>query len=257
MDELKLSSAHEGVGGKILFSDFDGTLYFRDEMEKTRANIEAIRKWRSLGHQFCITTGRSYKSVTTELPQIRELCDCYIVDSGSIVMSKTGELLHVFYFKPEVVSELIEFSKGFSEVPVPFYYTPDSENIDYKTEGVTKLRFWFKDPSLLEEATTRINNSFPVSAIFQEVISNKKELLGLQGFIEIIPLESGKSNAIRFLQGLRGISTDDIITVGDGLNDLGMIRDFNGFAIEGSKLSNIYPELKTVSTVASLTLKMI
>ena len=95
----------------ILFSDFDKTLYFRDSDEKTMANIKAIEKWREAGNLFCITTGRSYRSVTEQMPEMKNLCDYYIVDSGSIVLSKDGEMLNAFYFKPKTIEEIVNLSK--------------------------------------------------------------------------------------------------------------------------------------------------
>lgn len=67
----------------ILFSDFDRTLYFRDSDDSTMRNLRAVEEWRSAGNLFCVTTGRSYKSVTTQMPQIKKLCDYFIVDGGS------------------------------------------------------------------------------------------------------------------------------------------------------------------------------
>ena len=50
----------------ILASDFDDTLYFLDDKEKTIENIEAIRKFTSSGNTLCIITGRNY----TDLKQL-------------------------------------------------------------------------------------------------------------------------------------------------------------------------------------------
>ena len=118
----------------ILFSDFDGTLYFKKDIEKTCTNFDAIQKWRA---KFCITTGRSYKSVSNEFPRIREICDYYIVDSGSIILSKSGDILKAFYFEPKVVSEIIGFSRSLPVRAIPFYYTPDSENTKHKVKNIT------------------------------------------------------------------------------------------------------------------------
>ncbi len=44
----------------------------------------------------------------------------------------------------------------------------------------------------------------------------------------------------------------EIVTIGDGLNDLDMTRDFNGFAIENSSLAIFDKELKTAASIAKL-----
>ena len=237
----------------ILFADFDRTLFFRDDEQKTRANLEAIKKWRSAGNKFCITTGRSYRSATEQMPEMKELCDYYIVDSGSILLSKTGELIKAFYFEPSIVADIVELSKNLSEVPAAYYYTPSSEDVDYKTENITKLRLWFKDTSLLDSVAEQIRKTFPVFAFKLDVgMPSHKALVGRKGFVEIIPIGLGKSNAIKFLQREENMPSEDIVVVGDSFNDYEMVRDFSGFAIEGSKLVNAYKGLKTTSSVSSL-----
>ena len=77
-------------------------------------------------------------------------------------------------------------------------------------------------------------------------------LAGKRGFIEIIPVGFGKSNAIKALGREINIPSSEIITIGDGLNDYEMIRDFNGYAIEGSMLASSFPEMKVTKSIASL-----
>ena len=237
----------------ILFSDFDQTLFFRNDPKKTNDNFEAIVNWRTAGNQFCITTGRSYSSILLQFPQIEKVSNYYIVDSGSIILSHSGDLLKAFYFKPKIVSDIINFSKNLPEALIPFYYTPTSENGIHKINEITKLRLWSDDVSILPKIAQQINKLFPVFALVnQNVISKHKELVGQKGFIEIIPINYGKGHAIQFLQQNSNISANNIITIGDGLNDYEMIKLFNGFSTENSVLSKTYPELNTAQSISSL-----
>ena len=236
----------------ILFSDFDRTLFFPEDEVKTQTNIEAVKKWREQGHQFCVTTGRSYTSVTRRCPQITKLCDYYIVDGGAILLSEFGNIIEVFHIKPETILEITEFSKHLPEIPIPFYYTPDSEGAPLKTEGVTKFRLFFKNVDLLDRVAMLLEKSFPVFAFTCEAASSHKELAGQNGFVEVIPRELGKSHAIEVLRRRAGIPLEDIVTVGDGLNDYEMVRDYNGYAIKGSKLNSLHHQLKTTDSVKSL-----
>lgn len=237
----------------VLFSDFDLTLFFREDEVRTEENIKAIEKWRDNGNQFCIVTGRSFRSITEHFPKIKDICDYYIVDGGSIVLNKNGELLRAFYFDPTVVAGVVEFSKSFPEIPATYYYTPNSEDADYKTENVTKLRLWFADVGLLGAMAAKIREAFPVFAFTLDAGQpTHKALVGRKGFIEIVPNQFGKSNAISFLQQEANIATSNIVTVGDGLNDYEMVRDFNGFAIKGSELANDFKDLKTTESISTL-----
>jgi isopentenyldiphosphate isomerase len=184
---------------------------------------------------------------------MKELCDYFIVDSGSIILSKTGEPLKVFYFDPVVVAGIVDFSKSISgEVPAAYYYTLGAEDADYRTENVTKLRLWFTDVSLLAPVAAEIREKFPVYAFILEAgMPTHQALAGRNGFVEIIPIGLGKSNAIKHLLQEASIPAKDVITIGDGLNDLEMVRDFDGFAIDGSELAKVY-QRKIMSSISSL-----
>lgn len=240
----------------ILFSDFDGTLFFRDNPKQVADNLDAIKAWRASGNQFCITTGRSYRSVSEQISEIAKLCDYYIVDSGSIILSSDAKLIEAFYFEPTVVEQIVEFSKHLPEIPVVYYYIPFAEDENHKTEHVTKLRLWFEDVSMLSTVKEQIKAQFPVYAFDLALPDNGlptvPALAGRHGFIEIIPVGFGKSNAIQALGREKNIPSSEIITIGDGLNDYEMIRDFNGYAIEGSMLASSFPEMKVTKSIASL-----
>ena len=48
---------------KILGSDFDNTIFFLEDQEQTKKNIEAIRKFIEQGNIFCLITGRSFMDI--------------------------------------------------------------------------------------------------------------------------------------------------------------------------------------------------
>ncbi len=237
----------------ILFSDFDKTLYFREDSEKTKNNFGAIVDWKERGNCFCVVTGRSFRSVTEQAPEMKNLCDYFIVDSGSIIASKSGEIIKAFYFDETVVSGIVEFSKSFSEIPIAYYYSPEYEGTNTISKNVTKLRLWFKDMSMLNSTAEKLREKFPVFAFCSEfIIHNNAELESYVGFVEIIPDTFGKGSAIRYLVDMLGVPVSDIITIGDGFNDFSMVKDFDGYAIKDSELSNHFMDLKTADSISSL-----
>ncbi|MBP5633362.1 HAD family phosphatase [Candidatus Saccharibacteria bacterium] len=237
----------------IIFSDFDGTLFFRHDEEKTKRNIEAIKSWKAAGNQFCITTGRSYRSVERQMPEILGLCDYYILDSGSVVLDGNANQLTSFHFEPDMVAKIEQFAETLTEKPVVFYFAPDYEDSAPIRDNVTKIRLWFKDAGLCAGIAKQITERLGLPAFVQAVaVTHREELVGRTSFVEIIPSNSGKSSAIRFLEESGHIAPSDIITIGDGLNDRAMIEDYDGFAIEGSELSAAVPRLKTASSVAAI-----
>ncbi len=187
------------------------------------------------------------------MPEIANLCDYYILNNGSVVLDGNGSLLTSFPFEPEIIPKLEQYADTLAEKPVLFYFTPNYEGFEPTRDNTTMVRFWFKDASLCASVAKRITELFGTPAFVQpNAASDRKELAGRTGFVEIISSNSDKSAAIHSLEELGRISRSDIITVGDGLNDRLMVADYDGFAIEGSELSAAVPELKTVSSIVAI-----
>ncbi len=235
----------------ILFSDFDRTLFFRDEPEKTNTNIEAIRKWKNAGHDFCIATGRSYPSVTEETPAMKELCDYYIVDCGSILLDRSANILRSTSFEPEIVSRMLKTFEYFPETPFVVYFTQNSEEYSRPDADITKLQFWFKDTRLIPVATNALS-LLPVFAFYSISSPDRPIEAGHRGFVEVSPKTAGKSDAINYLVQTRNYQPANIITVGDSENDISMINDYNGYMVKGSIIDQSGGNFKSTPSVAEL-----
>ncbi len=235
----------------ILFSDFDRTLFFRDEPEKTNTNIEAIRKWKSAGHDFCIATGRSYPSVTNETPAMKELCDYYIVDCGSILLDHSANILRTTNFSSEIVSKLLAYFNSLPETPFVVYFTQNSEEYSRPNADITKLQFWFNDTRLIPIAIEALS-ALPVFAFYSITPPDRPEESGHRGFVEVSPKTAGKSDAINYLVQTRNYQPANIITVGDSENDISMINDYNGYMVKGSIIDQSGGNFKSTPSVAEL-----
>ena len=56
-----LYTKYRGDNMKILCSDFDNTLYFKDDILKTAKNIESVRNFIAQGNIFCIITDKVWE----------------------------------------------------------------------------------------------------------------------------------------------------------------------------------------------------
>ena len=93
---------------KLLASDLDGTLFFRNiEKGYKQEDIDAIQQFQKDGHLFGCCTGRALFGAT---PSFKDLLDCdfYIASSGAMICDKD---LNVIYDCPidfEIVKEIVE-----------------------------------------------------------------------------------------------------------------------------------------------------
>lgn len=238
---------------KIIFSDFDRTLFFKDEPSLTESNINAINEWRKAGNRFCITTGRSYESVTTAMPEIKTICDFYILDGGSITLDSQQNILHINCFDSEIPPQIES-----QAAKLPFgckllYYTPEGVSLTHDQPQITKARLWFKD----EINFPLIHQTFadlPVQ-IFEWRGENRPDhpkFPEFDVFAEFVPLNSGKEKAIRTYADAHRLPLTDIIAIGDGDNDCEMIKQFNGYMIKDSTLDRLRTPLKTTPSLSAL-----
>lgn len=71
---------------KVLASDFDGTLFFKDETPTIRKkDIEAIKKFQAAGNKFGICTGRHLRGIL-DVTKNKIDFDFYILNSGCIIL---------------------------------------------------------------------------------------------------------------------------------------------------------------------------
>ena len=76
---------------KILFSDFDGTLFFKEEFHQE--DIEAIQTFQEAGNKFALCTGRPLGGVLA-LMEGKIKPDYYVLCTGGLVLDKD---YHVVY----------------------------------------------------------------------------------------------------------------------------------------------------------------
>lgn len=240
---------------KLICSDFDKTIYFRDDQELTRRNFLAIQRWRNNGNIFAVATNRSFASVKRQLPEFKDYFDYLILDSGSIILNAKGEIFWSTSFSETTLEELFKITKELLEQPVITFFNAAVEDFSFEPlEKMTKMRFWFKnyDNALASLDMVKTINEKTFLTKFDSITDNKSVLGGYIAFLDIIPETAGKEVAAGKLAEILGIERGYIFTIGDGENDAGMIRKFDGFAVEDSSVAKLYPQFNKVKSLEKL-----
>lgn len=233
----------------IICADFDKTVFFRDNVALTAENLAAIKKWRDVdGNVFVLGSNRSLGSLDRALPDWRQYFDYLILDRGARIYDSSRKLLWSDMLSRDVIERVLEAAK---ENPVPadsIYCNLDSD--DYGSEPtaeMTKIYYHFKNQGELDAFRLKIAG---VDAKVFCWHNSETDYC-----IEITPSTAGKAMALRVLLGLICVDEGDAVTVGDGDNDYEMLVEFSGYAIDGSWVAELHPELPTVTSVASLLKK--
>lgn len=236
---------------KMLVSDYDGTL--KSDLKNLMINIEAVKKFRKQGNLFTISTGRSYQSIKAECDRYGieyDFLNCY---DGSVLFDGQDNLLFANKFSR---SDLIALA-----ITLP--HEEVIKEINYHgTHGIVDVNH-FEVGREEQSDVVMINLRLKLFKKLKYYISGFEKDYPNIKFAQIynevfIKADFDKSNGIQELENyLNGeVTRDNIITVGDNLNDLKLLQEFNGY-----KMLTSYPRmygkgLKTTREVHTLIKKI-
>ncbi|MBQ9745139.1 MAG: HAD-IIB family hydrolase [Clostridia bacterium] len=219
---------------KIIATDFDGTLSYNGKISDE--DKEAIKRFRDDGNKFGVVTGRDLEMsfwVRNSFPD----CDFIISCTGAIICDNSGKII---YEKKQIaddkLKDITEFaiSHGAGSFSISDgltrHYVDVRGNIptDFsKIKEFNHCATWFYKGENAEALVSYINEKYP------------GEFSGYRngGSVDMPPAGVSKSTGILAYASM--FDNPEIYTVGDNYNDLGMIRDFESFAV-----SNAIPEVK-------------
>ena len=90
---------------KILFSDFDGTLFFKEGFHQE--DIKAIKTFQSKGNKFALCTGRPLGGVNA-LMKGKIIPDYYVLCTGGLVLDKNYQVIYAQEIPFELVKEVCQ-----------------------------------------------------------------------------------------------------------------------------------------------------
>jgi len=223
----------------ILVSDYDGTL---KQQEISNDDIQAIKEFRAQGHLFGIATGRALKILTDDLINFDVKRDFLIGTNGGVIHFEDED--NVSYFsqiRPELMQDLFaiisNYEKAIFYVSDGFQYTTpkiiqDSET-DEKTVEIPEQIY----NSACVKGPSRDENKKIYNVLRRQNFSELDFFYNTYdiGYIDVVSRGVSKSSTINkiFFERL-GYRKEEIFTIGNSMNDVEMIRDFNGFAVTDS-----------------------
>lgn len=231
----------------ILASDLDGTLlnrnpendYIEDE------DILAIQQFRLAGHRFGLVTGRAPSLIANTFLRNPALkCDFYIFSTGALVLDQDGKTLYekslpfplvlrLLHRAEELHTETIilcdraySYAARLSRDSVSqmeilwgskfLDFTPDRV---FERRQVLTIQLSFDDPQKSWQLYTKLKKEFYTQA---EFVYN-------MGSIDITASGINKCSGLSVIEKF---FAHPVIPIGDGENDVDMLRSYQGFAIK-------------------------
>lgn len=213
---------------QIIFSDYDGTIYItEEEMDK---NIEKIKEYRDMGGKFVIVTGRSKASVKKVIEKYDIPYDYVISNNGAIIFDSKGNKLYEQTIKPDISHKIIEYLKTKQNIEISYY--TEEDKIQYNNQELLKIRIKTNESEIAKDIESEINRLFQndvmAHANFPSMYYNDINF----AIVDIVSKEAGKEKTIKKLLEILNIESKQVVTIGDGRNDISMIKEYEGYSME-------------------------
>jgi Cof subfamily protein (haloacid dehalogenase superfamily) len=251
---------------RLIALDIDGTL-LDEQSHLPEINRDAVAEAAARGIEIALVTGRRYDFAT---PIARQFpCPLtMIVNNGAVVKSSAGDTQFVNLLPRGVAAQVLEETSSFRELASVCFNRPLAnqviyENIDW--EDPLRRGYFERNREYLAEMSPLENclTEDPIQVMFTGYANQIREV---EGFLSQLPLAAEFSIAMTVYDkrdfGLvdviapgcskgatlaewvrrRGWSRDDVMAIGDNLNDLEMLQ-FAGLPVV---MGNSVPELKTL-----------
>lgn len=265
---------------KLFVSDMDGTLLNEEHVISER-NAKAIKSLQQAGIEFVIATGRAYNSARPMLAAHNIRCKMINLN-GAAVYNYAGEIETKIPLEMDTVKKILtyldETDTDFSIMTDKYFYVDDKEAFTKRlTQMLRKLDIekhttiktddaYSSDAQFIHELNyIKGMDEFEFTSettplkfmIFGEPSDNKltnfKETF--ETFDDLDITSSGPDNlevthskaqkgfAVEEYANSRGISMDDVLTIGDSFNDRSMLK----MAGHSYAMDNASPEVKQMA----------
>ncbi len=216
---------------KIICSDFDGTL---NHGGITKEKLDAIKKWQEKGNYFCVVSGRQ-KEFFFELKEKNIPVDFFLACNGAVITDKNFNTVSDTRCEALIGNELAEF---IFSLDCPFIFFCGDEFLRIRNESFPQESGEIYDPSKrllsfnqISTACKDFDEAARVSTLIRERFGEFLNPLQNGTCIDIVPAGMDKAEGIYNLLSLTGGKKEDVIAVGDNINDAAMIKEFYSYAM--------------------------
>ena len=259
---------------KLVASDLDGTLVDHNNFIPSK-NLDAIKSMHNKNIDFAICTGKTYsitkdicskcnasygifgngtlivdlstgKEIYKNLVNIEDFNSCYDI-------AKKNNLHVHIYTDDEVITEALMYMDLRNYI---LNGSKNTESINFKIVSNIKeyvnihnsqiFKLIISSDKPLDDIKDTIVKQIPLSINhikkknqYKDIIINKE-----YEYLDITPKNIGKGYALNYLSNFLNVDTNDIMAIGDNVNDIDMLKNCG----IGVTLSDSYDEIKKIST---------
>lgn len=198
---------------KLLVSDYDGTFLDIDNIRVIRKNVDAIKSFKDKGNLFAIATARTFASIKGQTDKFNIPYDYLICSDGGCVFDKDDNLIYSNSIDINLLMKINRYLESLSFV----------KKFEY-----------------LDSFGNKSTNFNDIQQIYVEVyIKNTLDILKIKrtltplisiGILSICYFykHTLKTEGIKVVRETEHLDKKDIFTIGNGMNDICMLKEYNG-----------------------------
>lgn len=196
---------------KILASDFDNTLFVNNDDVFSR-NIISIREFILHGNVFCITTGKNYSDIKGILTKYNILYSYLICEDCAKIYNNMDYCIDTVMINSKIVETCVQIFENNNLS----YYLDDGYNRTNNVSDCVKVVGIYDDRNKALKILDEIKSKVDVYGYLSK------------SHINIVDKSVNKCNALKRLLNMEGLSNNEVYVIGDEINDLELVRSFNG-----------------------------
>ena len=219
---------------KIIASDYDGTFNHNGIDDMKRA---AVSSWRKNGNLFGIISGRGYPSLKEVVDSKPFEYDFLICNNGAVIYNENEELIFEVrcngIFAKQLITDMFKWECPMAnidkDIPV-MVRNGNAKKGEYTLNTLPEITYFNQISTYLDT----VDEATVVVKKIEEKYSDVLTPLQNGVCIDIVPKGVNKAQGIYALIEKVGATYDDVIAVGDNINDTHMIAEFRSYAMENA-----------------------
>ena len=218
---------------KIIASDYDGTLNHGGIDDKKR---NAIKEWREKGNKFGIVSGRITDDLLRIYKKDKLELDFLLACNGAVILTTDGKILKEDRIDGDILKPILDFifslGADWATIQSDRSYIIDENDNDRLPDEFTRktlpdLKYFNQVSTILEDE----EEALMVTNAIKEQFGDKLNPLQNGRCIDIVSVTMNKAKGLYDYLELVGGKYEDMITVGDNINDTHMIKEFRSYAM--------------------------
>jgi HAD superfamily hydrolase (TIGR01484 family) len=247
---------------RIAVSDYDGTLFINGSVSDE--NVTAITKWRHAGNLFGIATGRDLSLAIHGINHWHIPFDFLVCLNGSVLYDENLRLLQSTNIPDNLIKDILMHPAA--DASMHYQLCSDGINKIYiRSDDSYFIHLSIEHEMLTFEECLRQINLQQISFAYktvQECATYAASLVDAfrdqlcfninNAFIDINSQGVNKLVGVMDIIGIKGWPPDGLLAIGDGENDIALIRHFAGFTLSHANNKVKNAAVKVYNSVADM-----